>query len=137
MSAAKQWDVVKADFPYCQQLGKPYNEYKYNALYAQFEKVNNHFEQDQRIIAHSRMTAEEVSNIIENNVSWNRMRVRTEYNQQKTIFKTDIIYDGTEYFNPEDKNITNVIGSKGFFKRYTRNYKIENGEVRISVHVEI
>lgn len=137
MSASKQWEVKRTDFTRCELLQKPYNRERYDDLYRQFERVGNHFEQDQRILTHSRMTTEEVSNIIENNLSWNRMRVRTEFNSSKTIFKTEIIYDGNEYFNPEDKNVSNVMGSRSRFKSYERNYKIENQEVRISIKVEI
>lgn len=142
MAAAKQWEARKSDFPDCPILGKPYNAEKYNELYKQFDRVNQHFDQNQRIIAHSRMIVEEVSNIIERNSEWqakadSKIRVRTEFNGDKTIFKTDIIYDGTEYYDPEKKNITNVVGSKGFFKKYERTYKIENNEVRINVRIEI
>lgn len=132
MSGSKQWEGNRSDFPLDSGIGRVYSESKYQELYKLFEDAIAKLGSDPLMDAHARMTIEEVSNIIENNKQWNRIRVRTELNSGNTL-KTDIIYDGDEYYDPEAKNVSTVIGSKGKFKSYSRNYTIKDGEVRIKI----
>ena len=134
-----QWTISRGDLKKEASIGnKPYNEEKYNQLYAQIDRVCSIFKDKENVKTLTRKIVEEVMNIIEHNETWNTLKVRTEVNTSKSRFKAEIIYDGAEYFNPEENNIGNVVGSLDVFKDHTRNVKRDvNGEGSIEIRINI
>ena len=86
----------------------------------------------------TRKIVEEVMNITEHNKSWNKIRVITDLNQERTRFKATIKYDGGEYYDPQANNVGNVVGSTERFQSYARGVEISSTtdrEVTIKVNI--
>ena len=92
---------------------------------------SSHLEQAKTL---ARVVVEEVSNIVQHDLDWSEIKVNMEYSNQADNIKIVIIHDGT-YFEPEDTNITNVIGSKDMFQEYSRELEI-GADVRIRLQVK-
>ena len=137
---SKQWELKRTDLKSSSDyVDKPYCPEKFNEFYTQIDSLCEDFPNGEIMKTLTRKIIEEVMNIVEHNKSWNTIRVRTKLNSSKTRLKTEISYDGGEYYDPKTNDIKNVIGSIDRFKDYGRDVRIDttpSQTVIIKINIE-
>ncbi|MDD5656195.1 MAG: hypothetical protein PHF00_02960 [Elusimicrobia bacterium] len=132
----KQWLISYNELKHEPSLGKLYNAEKFAELNKQLAEVDAQFNHD-AIKSATRMLVEEVTNIISHNKSWQGcpLRVRTDYKVEGLGLKMEINYSGLEYFDPEEHQLTTVIGSRNEFELWSRSVERKDGFTTITIRV--
>lgn len=137
-----QWEISRSELKLSHNIGKLYNAEKFAELHSQLRGVVDRFQSHERVKTFTRAVAEEVTNIINKNSHWasEPLKVRTTFNRPQNQIgrlKIDIIYAGTEYWDPLQKQTNTVIGSRDKFRSYRREHKFEDSRTHITIHIEI
>jgi hypothetical protein len=135
---SKQTIINKADLkPNPSLQNRPYNPEGWNQLYTQLDQVTEVFRQYPEVAALIRTVVEEITNISIHNKTWNWIKVRSEYTIQTNNIKIEIIYDGSEYFPPDQQKIKTVMGAAERLNQYEREYDLRQGETGPEVIIRL